>query len=653
MLPVPDRRRGGAPARRTGATSSRRAAGSSTPRRTSVSGQAIWVLGPQDRADRDRPRRGRAAARADRSATRCSAAATAAATATATRSRSPTRWSTCKRDLSRGADVELVRVTTDRPATRPTCGSRCSNTFDGSAWRPSSRDIPVKQRADGAVPRPPGLGTSVATRSRSPRDDHGQHELPVPLAADALPGRARSRRRATGATTASTLDFISAADNQTTAGPDLPASRAIDLAPTAAELADATPGAGVGLHAEHRAAPRPARVGAQAGPHRHRRAAHEVRAGRRAAAVVPGRRRLPLLPGALRGQRHRRPGGIPGHRQGRPGRLLRAVRRRDGADGPQRSASPRGWRSASCVPRRSTRTPTSTAPTTCTPGRRCTSAASAGCASSRPRGPRHLRAGLHHPAGAADRRRPSSDRVRAGRGADPQPHRPRRRRAAAGADSGDGSFVGGPAGDSASLARAAGARAGLALAPRSAALRWCGGGAGRAPTGTRRAGRGGVAGGARHGRGPRDRLGRPGHVRTAARDLVRSFGRPGPSRRRARRRAEQRGARRRPEATAALDRIVLLVERVRYARNEPARGRPHHAGARRRRRCASPPSRRAPGAVDGAGPPGCRRRSPCAAGSGPGCAVVRCRPSQGSTGRSERAGCLVPRTRGPASQTDG
>ena len=142
-----------------------------------------------------------------------------------------------RRDLRRGADVELVRETT---AERDPSYLRISvlDTFDGSAWRPSSRDIPVKQRADGEVTRPPGLDTTVSS-SEVPADvqvsqDFRSRWLPTPypvVAVDA-PGDWRYDR--------DTLDFISAADGQTTAGLRYRV-RGLELRPTAAELVRATP----------------------------------------------------------------------------------------------------------------------------------------------------------------------------------------------------------------------------------------------------------------------------------------------------------------------------------------------------------------------------------------------------------------------------
>ena len=65
-----------------------------------------------------------------------------------------------RRDLSQGEDVELLRVQT--PDVDPSY-LRISvlDAFDGDTWKPSGRDIPVAQRAEGRMPRPPGLDPSV------------------------------------------------------------------------------------------------------------------------------------------------------------------------------------------------------------------------------------------------------------------------------------------------------------------------------------------------------------------------------------------------------------------------------------------------------------------------------------------------------------
>jgi transglutaminase-like putative cysteine protease len=142
-----------------------------------------------------------------------------------------------RRDLVQGADIELIRETTtesDPSYLRITV----LNSFDGTAWRPASRDIPVKQRADGAVARPPGLDRTVPTKefkaTFTASENFRSRWLPTPYPVSSV--------RASGdwRYDRSTLDFISAADDQTTAGLSYSLS-GLDLVPSAAELADATP----------------------------------------------------------------------------------------------------------------------------------------------------------------------------------------------------------------------------------------------------------------------------------------------------------------------------------------------------------------------------------------------------------------------------
>ena len=142
-----------------------------------------------------------------------------------------------RRDLVQGADVELVReITTERDPSY--LRITVLNSFDGTAWRPASRDIPVKQRADGAVTRPPGLDRTVSTRSFratvTASDNFRSRWLPTPYPVRSVQAAGDWRYDR------STLDFISAANNQTTAGLTYSLS-GIDLIPSAAELADATP----------------------------------------------------------------------------------------------------------------------------------------------------------------------------------------------------------------------------------------------------------------------------------------------------------------------------------------------------------------------------------------------------------------------------
>ena len=142
-----------------------------------------------------------------------------------------------KRDLTRGVDVELLRVTTPDPDPSYLRISVLDQ-FDGQSWSPSGRNIPVAQRADGRVPRPAGLDAGVPTR-------HVPYEIetssyfrsrwlpaPYPTYSIHAAGDWRYDR--------STLDFISAANNQTAAGLTY-RLQGLDITPTAAELVNADP----------------------------------------------------------------------------------------------------------------------------------------------------------------------------------------------------------------------------------------------------------------------------------------------------------------------------------------------------------------------------------------------------------------------------
>ncbi len=142
-----------------------------------------------------------------------------------------------RRDLSRGADIEVVRVTTNDPDPSYLRLSVLDD-FDGKTWRPSTRDLPVAQRADGRVPRPPGLDPGVPaprsswTIATSDAFDSTWLPAPYPVYSIQAPGDWRYDR--------STLDFLSAARNQTAAGIGY-RLRGLDVTPTAADLLNAGP----------------------------------------------------------------------------------------------------------------------------------------------------------------------------------------------------------------------------------------------------------------------------------------------------------------------------------------------------------------------------------------------------------------------------
>lgn len=142
-----------------------------------------------------------------------------------------------KRDLTQGPDVDVITLDTTDPDPSYLRIS-VLNTFDGDAWRPSARDIPSKQRADGALPKPPGLVSSVPSRTYPVRlqvsDDFESRWLPTPYPVTSLNAAGDWRYDRT------TMDFISAVEDQTTAGLSY-RLRSQVLSPTAEQLAEAIP----------------------------------------------------------------------------------------------------------------------------------------------------------------------------------------------------------------------------------------------------------------------------------------------------------------------------------------------------------------------------------------------------------------------------
>ena len=138
-----------------------------------------------------------------------------------------------KRDLSRGSDLDLLWVTTPEP--NPSY-LRISvlDSFDGKRWSPSGRIIPVEQRADGRIPRAPGLEPDVP-RTEVPYEIEIGSEFestwlptPYPVSVIRVDGDWRYDL--------GTLDFISADKGQTTLNLDY-SLRALRVEPTAAILA--------------------------------------------------------------------------------------------------------------------------------------------------------------------------------------------------------------------------------------------------------------------------------------------------------------------------------------------------------------------------------------------------------------------------------
>ena len=178
-----------------------------------------------------------------------------------------------KRDLTQGADVELVRVTTTDPDPSYLRITRARTPSTATAWRPSSRDIPRqaagrRRGRPAARPGPHDRDPAGTAPPSAPASYFKSRWLPTPY-----PVASRATRPGDWRYDRSTLDFISAADNQTTAGLHLPADARSTCRPTAAELADATP-APASVFTPNTALPaRPARARSRTlAQQRHRRA---------------------------------------------------------------------------------------------------------------------------------------------------------------------------------------------------------------------------------------------------------------------------------------------------------------------------------------------------------------------------------------------
>ena len=208
--------------------------------------------------------------------------------------------------------VDLKRDLSQRRRHRPGHGSTTTDpdpsylriivldSFDGAAWRPSGREIPVKQRADGTVTAAARARPHGPRRKEVRRHRRGQRRVQLAVAADAVPGHLGERAGRLA------LRPDHAGLHQRGRRPDhgrahLPAASRCELSPTAAELADAAAGAAVGSTRRTPRSRATSRARCGGWPRPSPSGQHiEVREGGGAAAVVPRRRRLPLLAAARR-----------------------------------------------------------------------------------------------------------------------------------------------------------------------------------------------------------------------------------------------------------------------------------------------------------------------------------------------------------------
>jgi transglutaminase-like putative cysteine protease len=142
-----------------------------------------------------------------------------------------------KRDLVRGEDVPLVRVTTtdlDPSYLRISV----LTTFTGITWTPGGRDLPGSQVADGEMPTPTGLSPSVPREevpwTLSITDDLDSLWLPAPRYVKNINADNHWRYDA------ETLDIHTSDSDTSTAGFDYGLT-ALDVELTGKELAEASP----------------------------------------------------------------------------------------------------------------------------------------------------------------------------------------------------------------------------------------------------------------------------------------------------------------------------------------------------------------------------------------------------------------------------
>jgi len=120
-----------------------------------------------------------------------------------------------RRDLERGRDVPLLRVRTDDP-TPSYLRISVLNRYTGEEWSSGDRDVASDDTADGAVPPPPGLSDDVPRTEHRYRvsigDDFASSWLPTQFPVSAVDAEGDWRFDPT------TMDFLAADDDLDTRG---------------------------------------------------------------------------------------------------------------------------------------------------------------------------------------------------------------------------------------------------------------------------------------------------------------------------------------------------------------------------------------------------------------------------------------------------
>ncbi|HSV38621.1 MAG TPA: DUF3488 and transglutaminase-like domain-containing protein [Nocardioidaceae bacterium] len=137
------------------------------------------------------------------------------------------------RDLTRSVDAPAVQVTTDDPSPEY-LRLAVLDEYDGNSWIPSKREIPVEQRVGEGLPLPTGL-TDDAVSATEYEYDFVAHTtfdsswLPVPFPALTVDVAGDWRYDT------STMDILSAAEDEDIAGKGY-AATGLDVEPTADDL---------------------------------------------------------------------------------------------------------------------------------------------------------------------------------------------------------------------------------------------------------------------------------------------------------------------------------------------------------------------------------------------------------------------------------
>ena len=159
-----------------------------------------------------------------------------------------------RRDLLRGEDIAAgAPCTTDDPDPSY-LRIAVLNRFSDNEWSSGDRDVPSSQTADGTMPGLVGVSAELAQRTSTTTSCEATRDFRSTWLPDDARWSAGSRRRATGATTWTTMDFLASDDDLDTSQLDW-SMEAVKIDYDANRLAERSPGRRAGLPRVHRACP--------------------------------------------------------------------------------------------------------------------------------------------------------------------------------------------------------------------------------------------------------------------------------------------------------------------------------------------------------------------------------------------------------------